>query len=148
MSKSVKVPRGLLTSLVPVFLVPDVAEAAKFYVMNLGFTEDTRPEADGCRLVFRDGIEIRLVEVGALDSTSPRAPRVADVVVFADDVQVLYEELVDRGAPAAKPSEDSDGSRSLWVEDCNGYLIRFVQPTQRAEGAVEERHQKSSPGTD
>ena len=126
-------PRGSLSSLIPVLLVPDVNKAVDFYVNALGFIEDIESPVRGCRAVFRDGVEIHLAqsditEVRSNNASRNGAPKVADIDVFADDVQVFYEELRERGASVIGEPKEDDGLRCLWVQDRYGYWLRFMQP--------------------
>ena len=119
-------PARLLAA-IPLLHVSRAAAAEAFYCGQLGFTRlfayqpDPAP-ADPCHLgLARDGVR--------LDLSSFSGDGVAGGVVglTVTDVDALYAEFQARGVSVALPPTDQTwGSRELYVKDADGNSLRFT----------------------
>ena len=113
-----------------VLLVLDVSQAADYYREKLGF-EVSRYEAnlDHYAYASRDDCHVHFA---CFKDATPRPNSVAappdmfDVYVYVDDVEALYDELVERGAELLDaPTDQAYGLRELRVRDPHGYILAF-----------------------
>jgi uncharacterized glyoxalase superfamily protein PhnB len=116
------------------FYVADVEGMTRFYRDVLGFTETFRTPAEGVPV----HVELRLgglvVGMAGIDAARDMhgidvggdRPR-AEVVLWTDDVDAAYEEVVAAGAASLAPPHDFLGSvRAAWVADPEGNPVELV----------------------
>jgi catechol 2,3-dioxygenase-like lactoylglutathione lyase family enzyme len=112
----------------------DVGRAAAFY-SNLGFVETFRVPAEGEPIHVDLDLDGYKLGVASLDSTrtdhglDPVAHgQRAAVIVWTDDVDVAFEELTAKGAPALAPPDEWLGRlRIAWIADPDGHPVQLVQ---------------------
>ena len=115
---------------IPVIPVTDHSRAREFYCDRLGFTHEWtyHPQEDQTDPAYMglqwDDAFVHLSSFGG-DGTGK-----AVVVLAVADVDALHRDLVERGAPIAlEPTNQSWGTREVYVEDPDGNSVRFVQAT-------------------
>lgn len=94
------------------FRTPEDGPPAHVEAQAAGFTLGFSTPAAALHHVGRE------VEVGARNCV---------FVFWVDDVDALFAELVEAGAPALVPPEDHGSNRSGWVGDPNGNQVELVQ---------------------
>jgi lactoylglutathione lyase len=112
----------------------NLPEALAFYAGHLGFEETFRapdPEAP-------EHVELRLDGVTIALSTAEAAARVHDLpaspgshgfqlVVWTDDLDTAYDELVSAGVPShTSPHDTGNDNRNAVVRDPDGNLVELV----------------------
>src|SRR5690348_5544375 len=117
-----------LLSSVPTFLVPDVAQTAKWYEDTLGFRASSVP--DQASYVYAslqsDGAEIMLLrQEGYRKPEVQREGGVWDAYIRVKDVQLLYDEIRKRTALKSELTTRPYGDTEFEVEDPNGYVLVF-----------------------
>lgn len=124
--------RSRLTSIIPLFIVRDVAPAIAFYRERLGFElEFLGPEDDPCfAIVERDGVRIMmkaiLPEVPPIPNPSRHPWARWDAYVHAPDPDRLAEEFTSRGVVLHEPLANTpDQLRGFEVRDVDGYVLFF-----------------------
>lgn len=113
----------------PQFLVSRLGDAIAFYEERLGFTTDF-VYSDFYASVSRDGAPIHLKCAPKLDAERAhrRAGEHLDAFIDVSEVRALYDELVRRGAPIAKPLQRRTwGTLDFYVEDPDGYILCFSE---------------------
>ena len=120
----------MLRGAVPVLRVREAEESARFYAL-LGFQREFagRPDdaPDPCYAGYvREGARLHL-------SSFPGDGAMGGVVYLAvDDVDALYGELLAAGVPIVlRPTDQTWGTRELYVRDPDGNTLRFAQPLGR-----------------
>lgn len=117
------------------YYVADVERAVRFYVENFGFQETFRTPKRG----DPHHVEVRLggLELGLASRDAARrmhgievgqggSPR-AEVVIWTDDVDAAYAELVASGVPGLSAPHTFIGVlRAAWVEDPDGNPVEIV----------------------
>ena len=113
-----------------VLLVQDVSQAADYYREKLGF-EVSRYEANPDHYAYASRDDCH-VHFACFRDATPRPNSVAvppdmfDVYVYVDDVEALYDELVERGADLLHaPTDQAYGLREIRVRDPHGYILAF-----------------------
>lgn len=112
----------------------DIEAGLRFYRDLLGFTETFRTPAEG----VPEHVELKLdgftVGLGTVEAAkrvhgvdaAPGSPAMA-LVVWCDDVDAAYEELVAAGVPALKPPHDAgNNNRNAQLRDPDGNLVEIV----------------------
>ena len=124
--------RSRITSIIPLFIVRDVAPAIAFYRERLGFElEFLGPEDDPYfAIVERDGVRIMmkaiLPEVPPIPNPSRHPWARWDAYVNAPDPDGLAEEFTSRGVVLHEPlANTSDQLRGFEVRDVDGYVLFF-----------------------
>jgi catechol 2,3-dioxygenase-like lactoylglutathione lyase family enzyme len=120
-----------LIGIAPQFLVDDLNTAITYYRDKLGFSLDFCYESFYAS-VSRNGVSIHLK--CAPKTVSDRAHRKQhehlDVYITVTGVGTLHDELQSRGALITKPLEERPWScRDFYVEDPDGYILCFSEPT-------------------
>jgi len=112
---------------IPVLHVASSAAAEQFY-HRLGFEVESRyrpveDQDDPCYLgLVRDGVRIHLSSFPG-DSIAGGA-----VNLYVNDVDALHNELVAAGLTTEmEPTDQSWGTREVYVNDPDGNSLRFVQ---------------------
>ena len=117
------------------YYVDDVEVAVRFYTEHFGFVETFRTPKQG----KPDHVEVRLgtmvlglaakaagTSMHGLPLGSGGSPR-AELVVWTDDVDAAYEQLIDNGVPSVSPPHDFLGAlRAAWVMDPDGNPVEIV----------------------
>jgi uncharacterized glyoxalase superfamily protein PhnB len=116
----------MLKLAIPLLHVGASAQAEAFYRDRMGFTLNIAhrgEQLDPCYMsVSRGGVELHLSSLAG-DGV---AGGVVNIVV--DDIDGLYGELLTRGCPIALvPTDQTWGSREMYVRDPDGNSIRFQQ---------------------
>ena len=122
----------MLKFAIPVLHVSNSSEAEKFYCGRLGFKKEfaNRPDekkAEPCYMgISRDGIWLHLSSF----SGDGVAGGVANI--YVDDVDKLFAEFIAKGVKIdLKPTDQSWGTREMYVKDADGNCLRFVQEGKR-----------------
>lgn len=120
-----------LTGIAPLFLVDDLPAAIAYYRDKLGFELDFCYEAFYAS-VSRDGFAIHLK--AAPKTIADRAHRQQhehlDAYIGVVGAASLHDELRSRGARITKPLDERPWScRDFYVEDPDGYILCFSEPT-------------------
>ena len=113
----------------PQFLVDDLSASLAFYERRLGFSRDFVYE-DFYAGVSRDRAVIHLKCAPKLsqERAHRRSGEHLDAFLDVSGIDALHAELVDRGAPIAKPLERTPwGTRDFHVEDPDGYVLCFSE---------------------
>ena len=117
---------------VPLLHVSNSVAAETFYCQVLGFSKESvqRPsqgQDDPCYMALRrDGVWLHLSSFSG-DGVSGSV-----VNFYVDDVDVLYEELVGKGAkPEMAPTDQSWGTREIYVKDADRNSLRFIEKAVR-----------------
>ncbi len=116
----------------PQFLVRDLPRALAFYEHRLGFSIDFVYEGFYAG-VSRDAARIHLKCAPSLEAERDHRKKGDHLDAHLDvtDVQVLHDELSERGAPICKPLEERPWAvRDFTVEDPDGYLLCFSEATE------------------
>jgi len=112
----------------------DLAAAERFFVDQLGYRVEWRPDADDVYLVrHEDNVALHR----AADATGPgMLDHIGLVVPGADDVDAWASWLEARGARiVAPPRRHRDGARSLYVEGPEGLVVQIIHlPATRSGG--------------
>ena len=119
-----------LTGHATVLLVRDVRRSADYYRDKLGFEVecwDVNPEHYA--YARRDSCSIHLACFAAArpqPNSEAVPPDMFDVYVYADDVDGLHRELVERGADIhGPPAAREYGMYDFRVSDADGYVLGF-----------------------
>ncbi|HWE46745.1 MAG TPA: VOC family protein [Caulobacteraceae bacterium] len=102
----------------PVLHVRDVTALATWFRDVLGFTWDFGDDAYA--VVWRDNSAVHLVR----EKTEPTG---VHLFQWVKDVDAYYAEVVERGAEAREPRDQSYGLREFFVAAPNGLVIIFGQ---------------------
>lgn len=119
----------MLKRAIPVLHVSDASAAEGFYCGLLGFqrlfaTRADPAKPDPCYAgIARDGAIVHL------SSFSGDGANGGVVNVLVDEVDTLHRDFVAKGvAIAMAPTDQTWGSREMYVKDADGNTLRFVQP--------------------
>jgi catechol 2,3-dioxygenase-like lactoylglutathione lyase family enzyme len=117
------------------YYVEDVETAVRFYTEHFGFLETFRTPTQGTP----EHVELRLGplvlglasrEAGQTVHGLPLGPAGnprAELVVWTDDVDEVYTQLVEKEVPSITPPHDFLSSlRSAWVMDPDGNPVEIV----------------------
>lgn len=112
----------------------DVERATAFYT-GLGFSEVFRVPADGRPIhvdLVLDGYRIGVASVESTRDDHGLDPvgagQRAAVILWTDDTQAAFDDLVARGCPVlAPPMRWLDRLLIAWVADPDGYAVQVVQ---------------------
>ncbi|WP_306207724.1 VOC family protein [Actinoplanes sp. RD1] len=112
----------------------DIEAGLRFYRDLLGFTETFRAPAGGAL----EHVELRLggftLALGTVEAArrvhgveaTPGAPGLV-VVVWTDDVDAAFEQLLAAGVPVVKPPHDTgNNNRNALLRDPDGTLVELV----------------------
>jgi catechol 2,3-dioxygenase-like lactoylglutathione lyase family enzyme len=112
----------------------DIEAGIRFYRDLLGFTETFRTPAEGIpsHVEFQlDGFTVGLGTVEAAKrvhgvDASPGTPAMV-LVVWCDNADAAYEDLVAAGVPAIQPPHDTgNNNRNALLRDPDGNLVEIV----------------------
>lgn len=122
------------------YYVADAEAAARFYIQHFGFIETFRTPKHGAP----SHIEVRLGplvlglaarQAGRAEHGLPLAeggPPRAELVVWAEEVDVAYAQLLAQGVPGVSAPHDFLGGalRAAWVSDPDGNPVEIVTRRQ------------------
>jgi catechol 2,3-dioxygenase-like lactoylglutathione lyase family enzyme len=124
-----------MNSIAPTFLVADVVRAAEYYRDKLGFE---------LAEYFGDPPEFTIVRRGEARVALRRSERESggsnrrylhdaiDAYVWADGVEDLHREFVEKGAEVIlAPTTRVYGLREIEVRDLDGYVLSFGEPVEK-----------------
>ncbi len=134
MSETSAKPAIQLTSISPVFVVPDVVASAEYYRDVLGFRILSYfLDPPVFAMVARD---TAVIHFGKTDDGAPPSPNVArrgisiDAYIWVNDVDALYAELQSRGAKILEPpTVRVYKCYEMVVEDNFGFRLCFSLDT-------------------
>lgn len=114
---------------IPLLHVGRMADARRIYVDQLGFAVHSEVRADDALpdpaylVVQRDDAVLHLSSFSG-DGVSGHV-----ATILAADVDALHAEFIAKGAAIRMPPTDQTwGTRELYVEDADGNSLRFQQP--------------------
>ena len=115
----------LLRRVAPVFVTTELRRALTHY-QRLGFTVQAHEDADYYGFASRDGIEIHLAKVDAIDHRATTSC----AYIWVDDATALYEEWSAAGVEGSlhPPNRTDYGLDEGAHVDPDGNLIRFGSP--------------------
>jgi len=124
--------RERLKRTVPLLQVDSMSETLTYYLDALGFSTDFIWPAEGpakWAMASRDDVSFMFTIDLGTSSSRFIAEKGNGVVLYitVDDVQVLYSELVERGAIIVQEVHEFGGRKQFSVADVNGYVIAFSQ---------------------
>ena len=126
--------------MVPELLVSDFARSHAFYTQVLGFTVLYTRQNPAFAYLEQGDLQLMLLEAEEPDwlgnPLEPPFGRGINLQMELDDVQPVYSRLVASGATLYRDLKDTwretgeglTGSREVWFQDPDGYLLRFSQP--------------------
>jgi predicted enzyme related to lactoylglutathione lyase len=121
-----------LTSVSPVLLVADVDRAVAYYRERLGFACEVYGEPPDFATATRDDATLLLALCRDAARVVPNwkiVDNVWDAYIRVDDVDAVYAEVQERGAPIDYTLYDAPhGFREFGVQDPDGHDIAFGQP--------------------
>jgi catechol 2,3-dioxygenase-like lactoylglutathione lyase family enzyme len=124
------------------FYVQDVETSVQFYRELFGFKETFRTPESGPP----DHVELRLggLLLGLASIEAARnvhglpagsGPARAEVVLWTDDVDAVYADLIAKGAPSLRQPHDFLGRlRAAWIADPDGNPVEIVAEHKVAVG--------------
>ena len=121
----------IIRSAVPTFLVPDVAETARWYAANLGFrTAGVVPQEEpyAYASLQRGSAEIMLLALADYQKPDLRDRRPSglwDAYIRADGVHALYQTVENQSFIQMPLKHQSYGDWEFEVRDLNGYVLVF-----------------------
>ena len=127
----------MLNSVVPFFIVDDLAETIQFYQSRLGFQVCHQggdgQGADFWAMLSRDQVMLMFKHITPDVHPQPNPSRhewaAWDAYVFTSDPDLLYTELLAKNAPMRRQLADtSDGLRAFEITDNSGYVLCFGRP--------------------
>jgi catechol 2,3-dioxygenase-like lactoylglutathione lyase family enzyme len=127
----------MLNSVIPLFIVDDLAETIQFYQSRLGFEVHHQggdgKGADFWAMLGRDQVTLMFKHIGPDVHPQPNPSRhewaAWDAYVFTSDPDLLYTELLAKNAPMRRQLADtSDGLRAFEITDNSGYVLCFGRP--------------------
>jgi predicted enzyme related to lactoylglutathione lyase len=121
-----------LTSISPVLLITDVERAVAYYRERLGFACELYGEPPNFATATRDDATLLLALCTDAARVVPNwkiVHNMWDAYIRVDDVDAVYAEVQERGAPIDYTLYDAPhGFREFGVQDPDGHDIAFGQP--------------------
>jgi predicted enzyme related to lactoylglutathione lyase len=106
---------------VPILTVPDIASAATIYMQTLGLVEVMN---HGWIVTLADRERRHQVSLMTKDATAPVNPAVS---IEVDDVDAVYQAVVDAGAEIVHPLSDEEwGVRRFFFADPAGNVVNVL----------------------
>lgn len=119
-----------VTDVVPILLVRDVTETARFFQERMGFALDFlhgAPPFYGSVSRDRVRLHLRFVAEPVFAIAAAREASLIAASFEVTDVAALFEEFTGRGAPFAQGLESHDwGGTDFHVRDPDGNVVSFV----------------------
>jgi Glyoxalase/Bleomycin resistance protein/Dioxygenase superfamily len=119
-----------LLSAAPTFLVPDVAETARWYERNLGFTASLFPKNPPFvyASIQRDGVEIMLLRLeGYRKPEVVRPGGVWDAYIRMEGLLEFHEKVRKKISLKSELTKRPYGDSEFEVADPNGYVLVFSE---------------------
>ena len=129
----------MLNSVMPFFVIDDLAATIAFYQSRLGF--DVRykgggvgkPDDDFFAILGRDLVSLMFKAITPEVHPQPNHSRHKwarwDAYIYTDDPDSLYTEFVERKVPLHRElANTEDGLRAFEITDNNGYVLCFGRP--------------------
>ena len=121
-----------LTGISPVLLVSDLDRAVAYYRDRLGFGCEVHGEPPSFAVAGRDDVIILLALTDEPERIVPNwhvVDKMWNAYVRVDDVEAVYAEVQERGAPIDYTIYDAPhGFREFGVQDPDGHDIAFGTP--------------------
>ena len=126
-----------LSSLAACFPVADISKTIRWYEEQLGFVADPFPSAEPYvfAILSRDDVEIMLQRIDGYekpDNYSRRDGGVWDAYITVDGIEDLYESVRKEATIVQPLREQPYGNWEFEVEDPNGYVLVFSEPSNSA----------------
>jgi catechol 2,3-dioxygenase-like lactoylglutathione lyase family enzyme len=120
-----------LTGISPVLLIADVERSVEYYRDRLGFRCDVHGDPPDFVVAERDAAVILMALCREPERIVPNW-KIVDMVwnafIRVDDVEAVYAEVQERGAPIDYTLYDApSGFREFGVQDPDGHDIAFAQ---------------------
>ena len=112
----------------PQILVSDIDRSIEFYTKKLGFDVDFRYE-DFYAGIIKDGYSIHL-KIGSPPTEERKNKREnehLDIVFSVEDVEDLYNELVNKSVEITQPLCVRPYGKEFYVADPDGYILAFLE---------------------
>ena len=114
----------------PVLLVHDVETTAQFYSDKLGFHYHRLwGEPPSFCILHRDAYSVMISKIADNINHNPNDhldKTMWDIYFWTDNVEVLYEEIIQKGIPVFAPlTVKVYGVKEFEIKDNNGYIIAF-----------------------
>jgi len=112
----------------PQFLVADLERSIEFYMQKLGFSMEFRYE-DFYAGIMKDGNSIHLKSgnPSAEERKNKRENDDLDLVFSVENVDGLYNELVNRSVEITQPLCERPYGKEFYIADPDGYIIAFLE---------------------
>jgi len=112
----------------PQFLVADLERSIEFYMQKLGFSMEFRYE-DFYAGIMKDGNSIHLKSgnPSAGERKNKRENDDLDLVFSVENVDGLYNDLVNRSVEITQPLCERPYGKEFYVADPDGYIIAFLE---------------------
>ena len=121
-----------MTSISPVLLVSDLERSVAYFRDKLGFDCEVYGDPPNFGSASRDNASILLALTNEVERIVPNwriVENMWNVYIRVDDVDRLYAEVQERGAPIDYTIYDAPhGFREFGVQDPDGHDIGFGQP--------------------
>ncbi len=112
----------------PQLLVAGIEQAIQFYSEKLGFRVDFRHEdfyagisKDGCSIHLKSG------KVSVEERKHKRENEDLDILFSVDDIENLYEELLNDSVDMVQPLRIMPYGKEFYVADPDGNIIGFLE---------------------
>lgn len=117
-----------IKKLSPQLLVTDLEDSIEFYTKKLGFEVDFRYDdfyagisKDGCSIHLKPGTP------SIEERQNKRKNEDLDIVFSVDNIENLYEELLNRSVELIQPLRNMPYGKEFYVADPDGYIISFLE---------------------
>ena len=134
--------------LVPELLVSDHAASLDFYVRIIGFQVRYERAAENFAYLDLGGAELMIEQEPEVTAPHGRPyGRGMSLQIEVEDLAALLSRLQQAGIPLFRPVEDAwyraneryVGNRQFWVQDPDGYLLRFFEDLGESQAPASGR---------
>ena len=112
----------------PQFLVTDIEDSIEFYTKKLSFSLEFFYEGfyagiikDGCSVHLKSG------KPSKEERENKKENNDLDIVFSIEDVDALYEDLVNKSVEIIQPLCDRPYGREFYITDPDGYILAFLE---------------------
>jgi catechol 2,3-dioxygenase-like lactoylglutathione lyase family enzyme len=109
----------------PLLAVTDIKRAIAFYTGKLGFSLEFTYE-DFYAGIIKDGHSIHL-KAGDFVEGPGRSTDELDITFYVDNIEGLYEALLDRSVDIVQPLREMPYGREFYIADPDGNRISFLE---------------------